>query len=107
MRAVSAKEYWRGVQKDREVIDHAEAQRDAALVQELHRVSRQEGISAALEELDPLHREVIEWWLQDWTLVEIAEILGIPENTARSRKATALRKLQEHFGVLPPSKKKG
>lgn len=100
------KQYWRDVKKHREVIALAEEARNAALAQEIRRALRQNEAFEVIENLNPIHREVLELWLQDWTMRDIAKHFGIPENTATSRKATAIRKLREHFGVLPSSKKK-
>lgn len=100
------KQYWRDVKKHREAIALAKEQHNASLAHEARRALRQNEAFEVVEKLNPIHREVIELWLQDWTTREIATHLGIPENTVNSRKATAIRKLREHFGVLPSSKKK-
>ncbi|MEO8354251.1 MAG: sigma-70 family RNA polymerase sigma factor [Chthoniobacteraceae bacterium] len=58
-------------------------------------------VSEALAELPPEQRAVVHLKLwEDRTFAEIAELLGIPANTAASRYRYALDKLQTHLRPL-------
>ena len=58
-----------------------------------------------IEELGPKYVAVLELWGQRYTSAEIGEILGIPENTVKSRKTKIRKRLKEAFpDRLPPSK---
>lgn len=98
-------DYWRGEQKRQQMIVEATHQRAADLEQELHRELRWNEVSAILEEIEPIYKDVIELWLEGWTFVEIGAKLGISENTAKSRKRIFVDRLRKHFGVSPPRKK--
>ncbi len=98
-------EYWRSEQKRQQMIARATHQRAAALEQELHRELRWNELSAILDEMEPIYKDVIELWLEDWTFAEIGAKLGISENTAKSRKRIFVDRLRKHFGVSPPRKK--
>ena len=59
-----------------------------------------------IEELGPKYVAVIELWGQRYTSAEIGEMLGIPENTVKSRKTKIRKRLKEAFpDRLPPAKK--
>ena len=59
-----------------------------------------------IEELGPKYVAVIELWGQRYTSAEIGEMLGIPENTVKSRKTKIRKRLKEAFpDRLPPTKK--
>ncbi len=52
-----------------------------------------------LEKLDPLHREIIELrFMEEMALEEIAQTLGLPLGTVKSRLHNALEKLREKAG---------
>ncbi|HET6985913.1 MAG TPA: sigma-70 family RNA polymerase sigma factor [Kribbella sp.] len=52
----------------------------------------------ALDQLSPEHRGVLEQvYLQDRSVAEAAEVLGIPPGTVKSRSYHALRALREHL----------
>lgn len=48
-----------------------------------------------IEELGPKYVAVIELWGQRYTSAEIGEMLGIPENTVKSRKTKIRKRLSE------------
>lgn len=98
-------EYWRGEQNRQQIIEKATHQRAAALEQEFNRELRWNELSAILDEMEPIYKDVIELWLEDWTFAEIGAKLGISENTAKSRKRLFVDRLRKHFGVFPPRKK--
>lgn len=50
-----------------------------------------------IEELGPKYVAVIELWGQRYTSAEIGEMLGIPENTVKSRKTKIRKRLKEAF----------
>ena len=58
-----------------------------------------------IEELGPKYVAVIELWGQRYTSAEIGEMLGIPENTVKSRKTKIRKRLSEALpDFLPPTK---
>ena len=59
-----------------------------------------------IEELGPKYVAVTKLWGQRYTSAEIGEMLGIPENTVKSRKTKIRKRLKEAFpDRLPPTKK--
>ena len=55
-------------------------------------------VRAALGTLIPEHRQVIvEMYLRDRSVAQVADLLGIPEGTVKSRAYYALRKLRQVF----------
>lgn len=54
--------------------------------------------------MDPIYKDVVDLWLQEWTSAQIGEILGIPESTVKSCKRVIIRKVREYFGVSLPHK---
>ena len=58
-----------------------------------------------IEELGPKYVAVIELWGQRYTSAEIGEILGIPENTVKSRKTKIRKRLSEALPDFLPSAK--
>ena len=62
------------------------------------RTDAREDVRWALAQLPELHRDVVELVVfQDLPYVEVADILGIPVGTVKSRMSNALRKLKEVF----------
>ena len=59
-----------------------------------------------IEELGPKYVAVIELWGQRYTSAEIGEMLGIPENTVKSRKTKIRKRLSEALPDLPLAKKR-
>ncbi len=56
-------------------------------------------VEAALKELSPLHRDVVVLHqLQGLTYPEVAEILGVPIGTVKSRLSNAFRRLRDLLG---------
>ncbi len=91
--------YWRNEKKQREIMVIAEEQQAAILEQELLRTLRWNEVSAIIDEIEPIYKDVVELWLEGWTFAEISERLGIPEGTAKSRNRKFINQLREHFGV--------
>ena len=59
-----------------------------------------------IEELGSKYVAVTKLWGQHYTSAEIGEMLGIPENTVKSRKTKIRKRLKEAFpDRLPPKKK--
>ena len=59
-----------------------------------------------IEELGSKYVAVTQLWGQHYTSAEIGEVLGIPENTVKSRKTKIRKRLKEAFpDRLPPTKK--
>jgi RNA polymerase sigma factor (sigma-70 family) len=54
----------------------------------------------ALSHLDPIDREILEWYGHDGKLSEIADYLGMEQGTVRQRKLRALKKLKEIYESL-------
>lgn len=59
-----------------------------------------EDIRSALQQLSEEHRTVVVLrYLEDLTVDEVSQILGVPEGTVKSRLYYALRQLRTGFGV--------
>ncbi|MCB9993239.1 MAG: sigma-70 family RNA polymerase sigma factor [Hyphomicrobiaceae bacterium] len=51
-----------------------------------------------IDKLSPAHREIIDLvYYQDLSVAEVAEVVGIPENTVKTRMFHARKQLSEHF----------
>jgi RNA polymerase sigma-70 factor (ECF subfamily) len=62
------------------------------------RADAREDVRWAVAQLSEPHREVVELGVfQDLPYAEVAEILGIPVGTVKSRMSNALKKLKEVF----------
>ena len=58
-------------------------------------------IQLAIDQLDDLHRKVfVLRWQEDLPLRDIADIIGIPEGTVKSRLHFAMKKVTAHFHTL-------
>jgi RNA polymerase sigma-70 factor, ECF subfamily len=73
----------------------------------LNRVLDQQVVADALHQLSPAHRTVlVETFYQGRTLAKVAQQLGIPDGTARSRLYYALqalrRELEDREAIEPP-----
>lgn len=65
-------------------------------------------LRAAIERLSPIHREVIHLaFYEELSYSEIAKVLGVPENTVKTRVFYAKKKLKEIVRELEGEHKKG
>lgn len=65
------------------------------------RAERQERLQKAIDQLDPVDREIIALrHFEQFRNAETAQILGIPESTASTRYLRALRRLRQLLGDL-------
>jgi RNA polymerase sigma factor (sigma-70 family) len=54
----------------------------------------------AVSQLDEIDRQILEWFIHDVPLVQIAKYLGMQEGTVRQRKSRALQKLKAIYESL-------
>jgi len=60
------------------------------------KVDKAAAIRRCIDRLSPVHREIIDLvYYQEKSVLEVAEIVGIPENTVKTRMFYARKKLQE------------
>jgi RNA polymerase sigma-70 factor (ECF subfamily) len=84
--------------RSRPVIVQALPNEDAGTDSALDQVLDRELVSAALQHLSPAHRKVlVETFYNGGSLVTVAQDLGIPHGTARSRLHYALQALREQM----------
>jgi RNA polymerase sigma-70 factor (ECF subfamily) len=76
--------------------------RDTRASEALHRAERRLRLQAALEQLDPIDREVLALrHFEHLSNVECARVLGLQESAATKRYIRALRRLKEVLAGLP------
>jgi len=93
--------------KRRELLTYELEDRDIAVSDE-DLPQNIELLRIAVEKLSPLHREVIHLaFYEELPYSEIAKILGIPENTVKTRVFHAKKKLKEIVKELEGEYKKG
>jgi RNA polymerase sigma-70 factor, ECF subfamily len=84
--------------RSRPVIVQALSSEDAGTDSALDQVLDRELVSAALQHLSPAHRKVlVEAFYHGGSLVAVAQELGIPHGTARSRLHYALQALRQQL----------
>ncbi len=98
------KDFWRDEIKRQEIATFAQERYMADLEQEAIKEKRLNELFVAIDRMDPIYKDVVDLWLQEWTSAQIGEILGIPESTVKSRKRVIIRKVREYFDVSLPRK---
>ena len=76
----------------------AEVEAEEAMPRHAPQFGLRDDLQSALDRLDEAHRDVVVLGLvQELPYQEVAEILGIPEGTVKSRMHNALKKLREYL----------
>ena len=73
---------------------------DESDTQEIATAKKDKGavMRECIEKLSPAHREIIDLvYYQEMSVAEASEVIGIPENTVKTRMFHARKQLSEHF----------
>jgi RNA polymerase sigma factor (sigma-70 family) len=67
----------------------------------LEALEQREAMASAMELVDPVYREALRMWAEGRDAMQVATVLGVPYNTARSRIARGRRQLLELMKQKP------